>query len=156
MCSVKVVVGVKVVGVKVVMFFDIIRKMPLGFESICISMIKSEATLSAKNRLQELYQKQKLPLPIYDSTNLSSVPHIPSWRATVTLYDGTQYDSPICSTKTKAEIGAAECALKVAGVEYYSAKPLIVEKHFDTRSTSLSTLRISLQTRLSNCVNDAG
>ncbi len=104
--------------------------MPLSLKSICISIIKNEATLSAKNRLQELYQKQKLPLPIYDSTNLSSVPHIPSWRATVTLYDGTQYDSPICSTKTKAEIGAAECALKVAGVEHNSAKPSIVEKHF--------------------------
>lgn len=99
-----------------------------------MSMIKgdtlSTAALSAKNRLQEYYQKQKLPLPIYDSTNLSSVPHLPSWRATVTLYDGTQYDSPVCTTKTKAELGAAECALKVVDCIPPSTKPSIAEKHF--------------------------
>jgi hypothetical protein len=36
--------------------------------------------MSAKNELQEIYQKQKIEIPVYTAYNLSNQPHLPEWQ----------------------------------------------------------------------------
>lgn len=69
--------------------------------------------MSFKNQLQEHYQKQKLPLPIYSSVrDTSSKDHEAMWISTVTLPEGEKFTSSSQSKKTVAECEAAEKALE--------------------------------------------
>lgn len=69
--------------------------------------------MSAKNRLQEFYQKQQKDLPIYTCINLGNQPHAPEWKASVKTVDGQIFHSDLFSKKTHAENDAAAKCLKV-------------------------------------------
>jgi len=64
---------------------------------------------SAKNKLQEYFQKHQLPLPVYTDCqeNITLI-----WHSTVILYDG-RTASGKAQTKTGAQQSAAENALKL-------------------------------------------
>lgn len=64
---------------------------------------------SAKNKLQEYFQKQQLPLPVYTDRqeNITLI-----WHSTAILYDG-RTASGKAQTKTGAQQSAAENALKL-------------------------------------------
>jgi hypothetical protein len=68
--------------------------------------------MSAKNELQELYQRRKETLPVYSTERVRGTPaHSPLWISTVTLHDGTTYSGSPYTKKGAAEISAAEVAL---------------------------------------------
>lgn len=69
--------------------------------------------MSAKNELQEYFQKSRLPCPEYKSERMGGTDHQPHWISTVKLFDGTEIKGEIRSTKSKAELNAAEKALEV-------------------------------------------
>lgn len=69
--------------------------------------------MSAKNELQEYFQKLRLPCPEYKSERMGGRDHQPNWISTVKLFDGTEIKGEIHSTKSKAELNAAEKALEV-------------------------------------------
>lgn len=68
--------------------------------------------LSAKNLLQEYYQKAKQPLPIYTADS-SGPPHQPTWIARVAVADGTVVSGFPKTSRVKAELSAAEEACNV-------------------------------------------
>ena len=66
-----------------------------------------------KNKLQEHYQKQKLPLPLYNTIRSGGTDHAPLWISTITLQEsGKQIIGEINNTKSKAEESAAAIALR--------------------------------------------
>jgi hypothetical protein len=68
-------------------------------------------SLSSKNDLQELLQRQGLPLPKYETTFSGGPPHSPMWKSRVTLHDGRTFEGADAPTKTHAEKNAAHAAL---------------------------------------------
>lgn len=71
---------------------------------------------SAKNILQELYQKQQKPTPTYVTKNYPPKnkysKHQQYFRSTVSLEDGRTFTSELQTSKKKAEMNAAEKAIK--------------------------------------------
>lgn len=70
------------------------------------------ATISAKNLLQEHYQKLNLPPPIYDCKRVGGEDHTPIWQSTVTIHTGEKFRGEKYPKKTDADISAAQEALK--------------------------------------------
>lgn len=71
--------------------------------------------MSTKNQLQEIFQKRKLSLPIYNINRIGGTDHQPLWQATITyIYDNDTIEltGEICSTKSQATMNVAEKALK--------------------------------------------
>jgi len=66
---------------------------------------------NSKNRLQEYFQKNQLPLPQYISVRNGGSDHQPLWKSTVTLYNGEQFHSDNYPSKNQAEISVALMAL---------------------------------------------
>ena len=64
----------------------------------------------SKNKLQEYFQKRKLPLPKYYSYS-EGRSHESLWKSTVELYNGSKYTGDPCKSKTLAEASAANIAL---------------------------------------------
>jgi len=62
---------------------------------------------SAKNILQEYYQKKQGKLPQYASVNMCELSHKPEWRSQVTTSDGITACSGTFTRKTHAENDAA-------------------------------------------------
>lgn len=73
--------------------------------------------LNAKGKLQEIYQKKQLALPVYDTVRCGGVAHRPLWKSTVTLADGSQYSGDIHETKSKSDASAASYALILLNVQ---------------------------------------
>lgn len=67
--------------------------------------------MSSKNSLQEIFQKRKETLPLYETSFEGGPSHLPEWRSKVTLADGSSFEGPICSTKKEAELKVATLAL---------------------------------------------
>ncbi|CAH6419007.1 Hypothetical protein HVR_LOCUS195 [uncultured virus] len=65
----------------------------------------------AKNRLQEYFQRQRLPLPQYTSEKIGGADHRPVWQSKVQLSDGSIHLGDPNVSKSKADISAAENAL---------------------------------------------
>ncbi len=80
--------------------------------------------MSAKNRLQELCQKNHLSLPRYKTGRVGGSDHNPIWKSTVTLYNNHQFTGKSFSHKLAAELSAAESAL-----EYFSKIPMNLYNH---------------------------
>jgi hypothetical protein len=72
--------------------------------------------LTAKNQLQEIYQKQKLSLPIYTHIKVEN-----GWVSTVSLHDGTQITGTPRKKKTEADIAVATTILNK--YKYITNKP---------------------------------
>lgn len=60
-----------------------------------------------KNTLQEIFQRQQLPLPQYNAQSFTSESGKQFWRATVTLHDGRMFEGDKCGSKIAAEGSAA-------------------------------------------------
>lgn len=71
--------------------------------------------MSAKNILQEYFQKQKRPFPKYNTVRVGGPDHKPIWQSTIELDTGEKYIGAANISKTKTEISAAEKALLVVG-----------------------------------------
>ena len=69
--------------------------------------------MSAKNKLQEIYQKKQEDLPVYLAVNLSNQAHDPEWKAQVKTVDGYEVWSESFAKKTHAENDAAAKCLKL-------------------------------------------
>lgn len=69
--------------------------------------------MSFKNILQELYQKQKLPLPKYETVRLGGRDHRPVFVSKITLFDGQIVEGDQETTKRSSELNAAEKALQL-------------------------------------------
>ena len=65
--------------------------------------------MSYKNLLQEYYQKQGKPLPLYNTTFESGEAHIPTWLCILKLEDGKKFQAKGQNKKT-AEMEAANLA----------------------------------------------
>ena len=78
--------------------------------------------MSFKNTLQELYQKQKLPLPKYKTVRLGGEEHKPIFISTITLYDGQIIEGTSENTKKTAELNVAKKVLELVN------PPKIIEK----------------------------
>lgn len=65
--------------------------------------------MSYKNLLQEYYQKQGKPLPLYNTTFESGEAHIPTWMCILKLEDGKKFQAKGPNKKT-AEMDAANLA----------------------------------------------
>lgn len=81
--------------------------------------------MSAKNKLQEIYQKQQIEMPVYISVNLSNQQHSPEWKSQVKTVDGYEIWSESFSKKTQAENDAALKCLKMR--EKYDEKQKLVK-----------------------------
>lgn len=57
----------------------------------------------SKNTLQEYCQGRKLPLPSYKTIRVGGSDHAPTWKSTVTIYDGRQFEGDIGPIKSRAE-----------------------------------------------------
>lgn len=69
--------------------------------------------MSAKSKLQEIYQKKQQELPAYSAVNLSGIPSDPAWKAQVVTVDGIKVWSRQFNKKTQAENDAAEKCLMI-------------------------------------------
>lgn len=85
--------------------------------------------MSAKNKLQEIYQKRQEELPTYISVNLSGQAHEPEWKAQVKTIDGYEVWSESFGKKTQAENDAAAKCLKLR------------EKHVERRIQNTKYIR---------------
>uniref|UniRef100_A0A6C0EK98 DRBM domain-containing protein n=1 Tax=viral metagenome TaxID=1070528 RepID=A0A6C0EK98_9ZZZZ len=63
--------------------------------------------MSAKNKLQEIYQKRQLALPVYETVRVND-----HWRSTVTLCDNRTFVGEEATKKSVAESNVAQIALK--------------------------------------------
>lgn len=73
--------------------------------------------MSAKNKLQEIYQKQQIEMPVYMTVNMSNQPHAPVWKAQVKTVDGHSVWSKAFPKKTQAENDAAQkCLKRIVGI----------------------------------------
>jgi hypothetical protein len=68
--------------------------------------------MSAKNQLQEFFQKHHLPLPIYTVHRVAGTDHQPKYQATL-QYNDIIITGAICSSKRHATLIVAEEALKM-------------------------------------------
>lgn len=66
--------------------------------------------MNPKNRLQTIFQRKHVDLPVYSSVNETG-----QWVSTVTLHDGTIFTGPPRIRKTQAEIAAANVVLVALG-----------------------------------------
>lgn len=67
--------------------------------------------MSAKNKLQEFFQKKGLPLPVYYTTRVGGTDNDPKWDCMVTLFSGEIIYSEPTSSKKSCELQAAAKAL---------------------------------------------
>lgn len=113
---------------------------------------------SAKNKLQEIYQKKQLDVPVYNSVNLSGIPNEPAWRSQVVTCDGHKVWSRQFSKKTHAENDAAEKCLILIGrkTEQQIAQVRYIQP--DVPKTiillDLENVPLSARTRLTTKEND--
>ncbi|HSW76873.1 MAG TPA: putative dsRNA-binding protein [Candidatus Saccharimonadales bacterium] len=63
-----------------------------------------------KNKLQEYFQKLKLPLPTYKTNKVGGEDHCPLWSSTVILHDNVYYEGDVFYSKSNAEKSAAQKA----------------------------------------------
>jgi hypothetical protein len=63
--------------------------------------------MSAKNTLQEYFQKKGLSLPKYNTIRCGGADHTPLWKSTVILTGGYKFEGNVNQNKTKAEEDAA-------------------------------------------------
>lgn len=71
--------------------------------------------MSAKNQLQEFFQKRRLPLPIYNIIRVGGTDHEPLWQATVCYNNGDGdkiIKGEIFPSKAQATMAVAEQVLK--------------------------------------------
>jgi hypothetical protein len=68
--------------------------------------------MSAKNQLQEYFQKQQLSLPIYEVLRIGGSDHQPLWQASVRYDNDKHITGEIFSNKGQAMMDVAERALK--------------------------------------------
>lgn len=68
--------------------------------------------MSAKNILQEVFQKRRHPLPKYETCRAGGEAHAPKFVSRVTLSDGLEFVGEVCNSKTLAELSAAEKAME--------------------------------------------
>ena len=66
---------------------------------------------NSKNKLQELFQYNQLPLPTYICERRGGNDHAPLWTSIVTLHDGRQFEGNVSTNKAQADISAADIAL---------------------------------------------
>jgi len=85
---------------------------------------------SAKNELQEYFQKRKLAPPKYQTHPCGGPPHNLQWKSVVTLADGSKYESAVSTSKIAAEISAATKALPVVR----ASAPVTVEETAPTKA----------------------
>nr|QBK86428.1 MAG: double-stranded RNA binding motif-containing protein [Marseillevirus LCMAC102] len=79
----------------------------------------------SKNKLQEFFQKNNLPLPEYITSRIGGNAHDPVWVTDVELYNGSLYKGDPQATKKKAELSAATIALsQIHNIECLQNKPL--------------------------------
>lgn len=69
--------------------------------------------MSAKNLLQEYYQKKGLPLPTYETKRIGGSDHSPLFISTVITSDDLIIDSSPKNTRKKSELDAANKAYEV-------------------------------------------
>jgi len=67
--------------------------------------------MSNKNKLQEYFQKKRLPLPLYETYRYGGPEHKPTWVTTVFLCNNKKFTGEIFFDKTSAENSAALNAL---------------------------------------------
>ena len=94
--------------------------------------------MSGKNLLQEYFQKQKLILPVYETVKCGGSDHLPLWKSTVILCDGTSFTGKTYNSKITAEGDAAEKAYKniVKGSNLDTVLEVTSEKvKFDSKVT---------------------
>src|SRR5690348_8579740 len=69
------------------------------------------STISYKNQLQEIMQKEGKPLPVYSYINCGGPAHQPIWQATVIVND-KKYTGESNSSKVATATSAAQKALE--------------------------------------------
>jgi hypothetical protein len=70
--------------------------------------------MSAKNKLQEFFQKRKEALPVYSTArDPLSEAHNPKWKSTVTVHGGQRFIGEQKTKKSDAECSAAQEAITV-------------------------------------------
>ena len=67
--------------------------------------------VSTKNELQEIWQAHGDKLPTYVTTRLGGLDHSPVYRSVVILPDQTSFTGETSSTRTGAELAAADLAI---------------------------------------------
>jgi hypothetical protein len=86
--------------------------------------------MSAKNNLQEFYQKRKETLPVYTTVRQKGTPaHNPLWVSTVTLHDCRKFVGEAAAKKSVAECNAAAQALECRIIDL---EPALVDKYVET------------------------
>ena len=74
--------------------------------------------MSAKNKLQEFFQKRKETLPVYSTArDPLSEAHNPKWKSTVTVHGGKRFIGEQKLKKSDAEASAALEALTTLQID---------------------------------------
>jgi|SRR3972149_4142912 len=89
--------------------------------------------MSAKNQLQEYFQKKDIPLPQYESIRVGGADHEPGWMSSVVFPDGSRFDGTVHPTKSSAQCSAAEKALA-------RLNSITIEKSIDRRTVDPRTV----------------
>ncbi len=126
-----------------------------------VTIVLYSNTMSSKNKLQELYQKDRKDLPIYTTVNLSGIPNEPEWKAEVKTCDGYRIWSQSFPRKTHAENDAAERCLALINKKN-SQISLRVQNYIEPDKTvtknillfDLENVPLSARTRVSTPNND--
>lgn len=69
--------------------------------------------LSAKNRVQEYFQKNQLPLPKYSTHRVAGADHEPLFVSIIQLSNGPSIEGEKCANKKAAEMSAANKFLSI-------------------------------------------
>lgn len=72
--------------------------------------------MSAKNILQEYFQKRGQPVPTYVTQMAGGESHAPRWRSRVNLPTGQTFSREVSGTRRGAETAAAQTALEALGL----------------------------------------
>ena len=87
----------------------------------------------SKNKLQEICQAKKLPLPKYVTTDIGdSYKHV--WLSIVTVFD-QEFEGNECSSKSGAEMSAAYAALN-----HENGKVIAIKRKFENLTSPKSTI----------------
>lgn len=97
--------------------------------------------MSSKNRLQEIFQRQGLALPVYHTKQIGGPAHAPVWVSEVELPSGERIRGDETTSKTAAEQSAADKALlklrssKIASGSASPKKVLHIDQTVSVRPT---------------------
>lgn len=92
--------------------------------------------MSSKNRLQEIFQRQGLALPVYHTKQIGGPAHAPVWVSEVELPSGERIRGDETTSKTAAEQSAADKALlKIASRSASPKKVLHIDQTVSGRPT---------------------